>query len=260
MSGSTNNRWSIAWEDIRNGGNPRWKITSEECHEKAYSHFQKFVLKGRDSSDDDNDNSNISVLCPLVGDDPFVHLLYEKGFSVTAIDLVAEAIEAMKERFGDGSSCWAKEKQSSDGSGGDDDDDVVWKHESGRVTLIVGDALKKRPNLNNSFDAVYDKDSFGALPKQLRKPFCQRITEYTKDNGILYLECKLKQGVQGADDSGPPFSLKRDDLMEVDNYGGSKFEYVQGLGSVYDLPNNMNATMQQTGHVLLRRRITTATP
>lgn len=262
MSGSTNNRWSSAWEDIRNGGNPRWKITSEDCHEKAYAHFQKFVLRGQGSDDDDDINSNNnkgSVLCPLAGDDPFVHLLYEKGYSVTAIDLVAEAIEAMKERFGDGkNSCWTKEEHSSDGSGGDD---IVWKHESGRVTLIVGDALKKRPNLNNSFDAVYDKDSFGALPKQLRKPFCQRISEYTKDDGILYLECKLKQGVVDgrADDSGPPFLLQREDLMEDDNYGGSKFEYVEGLGSVYDLPNNMNAMMQQTGHVLRRRRSATAT-
>jgi len=248
--------WAGTWEDIRNGGNPRWKITSEECHEKAYEHFQKFVLRGQqgsvddDDDDDDNNNKGVSVLCPLAGDDPFVRLLYEKGYSVTAIDLVAEAIEAMKERFdGDGddgkNSCWTKEEQ----GGGDD---IVWKHESGRVTLIVGDALKKRPNLNNSFDAVYDKDSFGALPIQLRKPFCQRISEYTKDDGILYLECKLRKQ---HDDSGPPFSLKREDLMEDDNYGGSeKFEYVEGLGSVYDLPNNMNAMMQQTGHVLRRRR------
>eukprot|EP00536_Pseudo-nitzschia_multiseries_P014302 jgi/Psemu1/69046/estExt_Genemark1.C_6840016 len=251
---STGNRWSGAWADILSGGNPRWKITSQECHEKAYAHFENFVLNGRQvNHNDDNDSKNISVLCPLAGDDPFVHLLYTKGYSVTAIDLVAEAVEAMKEQFGGDESSWTREPEESSDVCSGDNGDIVWKHKSGRVTLIVGDALKKRPNLNNSFDAVYDKDSFGALPIQLRKPFCQRIAEYTKDNAIVYLECKLK----GENDtSGPPFSLKQDDLMEDDNYGGLKFEYIEGLGRIYDLPANMNATMQQTGHIIRRCRHT----
>merc|ERR1712003_61849 len=138
---------------------------------------------------------------------------------------------------------------------GESGGDVVWTHRNGRATLIVGDALKKRPHLNNSFDAVYDKDSFGALPKDLRKPFCERIADYAKDDGIVYLECKLKKGLEDAvDDSGPPFSLRKEDLMDGDNYGGSKFEYVEGLGPVYDLPGSMNSVMKQTGHVLRRTR------
>mmetsp|Transcript_1939 Transcript_1939/g.4262 ORF Transcript_1939/g.4262 Transcript_1939/m.4262 type:complete len:308 (+) Transcript_1939:789-1712(+) len=258
MSGtSTRNRWSGAWEDILGGGNPRWKITSQECHEKAYQHFKKFVLNGRQvNGTNDNDLKNISVLCPLAGDDPFVHLLYSKGYTVTAVDLVAEAVEAMKQQFTDNESSWTREPEEHSGNSGDGNCDIIWKHKSGRVTLIVGDALKKRPNLNNSFDAVYDKDSFGALPIQLRKQFCQRIAEYTKDNAIVYLECKLKEG---NDDSGPPFSLTQDDLMEDDNFGGSKFEYAKGLGRVYDLPTNMNATMQQTGHILRRRHTSIST-
>jgi len=236
--------WASTWKDILNGGNPRWKITAGESHEKAYAHFQKHVLKG----DDNNiDAKNVSVLCPLAGDDPFVHLLFQEGYKVTAIDLVAEAIEAMRQGFGDDDGAWTKEEANGD---------IVWTHKSGRATLIVGDALKKRSNLNNSFNAVYDKDSFGALGKDLRKPFCDRIADYTKENAIVYLECKLKNGVVGVDNSGPPFSLRKDDLMEANNYGGSKFEYVEGLGSVYDLPGNMNAVMQQTGHVLRRTRTT----
>merc|ERR1712238_524672 len=142
------------------------------------------------------------------------------GYSVTAIDLVLEALEAMRQGFidkdddndEDDAAIWCKQEESDD----DDNDnngnnDVVWTHKSGRVTLIVGDVLKKRPHLSNSFDAVYDKDSFGALSKALRKH----------------------------------------DLMEVDNYGGSKFDYVEGLGPVYDLTN---AGMQQTGHVFRRRK------
>lgn len=233
--------WSSTWNDILNGGNPRWKITSGESHEKAYAHFQKHVVKGDENNDD---VKNVSVLCPLAGDDPFVHLLYRKGYSVTAIDLVADAIEANRQGFGEDESAWTKEES---------EGDIIWTHKSGRATLIVGDALKKRSSLNNSFDAVYDKDSFGALSKDLREPFCQRIADYTKDNAIVYLECKLKKGLVGVDNSGPPFSLRKDDLIEVTNYGGS-FEYLEGLGPVYELPGNMNAVMQQTGHVIRRTR------
>ena len=267
--------WSSTWKDINNGGNKRWKITSKESHEKAYAHFQKHVqlLKGRvlnDDDDDDDENKknnkkddvvkNISVFCPLAGDDPFIYLLWSRGYSVTAIDLVPEALEAMRQGFidkdddndDDDAAIWFKQEESDDDDNHNNgNNDVVWTHKSGRVTLIVGDVLKKRPHLSNSFDAVYDKDSFGALSKELRKPFCDLIADYTKEDGIVYLECKLKRGVVGVDNSGPPFSLRKDDLMEVDNYGGSKFDYVEGLGPVYDLNN---AGMQQTGHVFRRRK------
>merc|ERR1712176_1350541 len=235
--------WSGTWKDILNGGSPRWKITCEESHEKAYSHFQRHVL----NSNNNGDAKNVSVLCPLAGDDPFVFLLYKKGYNVTAIDLVPEAIDANRRGFGDDDSAWIKTET---------DGDIVWTHNSGRATLIAGDALKKRPNLVNSFHAIYDKDSFGALPRDLRKPFCERIAEYTKDDGILYLECKLKQshapGTPG--NSGPPFSRRKEDLMQADHYGGAKkFEYVEELGPVYDLPGGISSWMQQTGHVLRRR-------
>lgn len=252
------NGWSSTWQDILNGGSPRWKITCEESHEKAYAQFRKHVLKTsttstkentEDNKDEHNSVKNVSVLCPLAGDDPFVRLLYRKGYSVTAIDLVEEAVEEMRRGFGDDeNNVWTREES---------EGDIIWRHENGRATLIVGDALRKRPHLNNSFDAVYDKDSFGALSKDLRKPFCDRIAEYTKDNAIVYLESKLKKAhLEGTvDTAGPPFSLRKDDLMDENNYGGSKFEYIEGLGPIYELPGSMNAVMQQTGHVLRRTRM-----
>ena len=220
--------WATTWSDIVSGGNPRWKVTCKECHEKALHHFQTYV-KG--------EPSNTSVLCPLAGDDPFVYLLFLSGYSVTTIDLVPAAVEEMKSQFG---SCkWTKDEA---------DNTVIWKHESGRATLMVGDALQKRPQLFKSFDAVYDKDSFGALDKNIREGFCVRIAEYTKQDSIVYLECKLKNNHEEVKDNGPPFSLKGEDLME-DIYYGASFDYVKGLGSVYDI----SMPMEQTGHILRRK-------
>lgn len=161
---------------------------------------------------------------------------------MTTIDLVPAAVEAMKGQFGSNSDEWSNEE--ADGT-------VVWRHDSGRATLIVGDALQRRPELMSTFDAVYDKDSFGALGKEMRTGFCTRIAEYTKKGGILYIECKLKPNHDDVKDIGPPFSLKGEDLMEESNYGAT-FDYVEGLGPVYDLNMNMGA-MQQTGHILRRK-------
>jgi len=231
--------WGDTWSDILSGGNPRWKITDEESHQSALSHFRQHVP---------GEPADVSVLCPLAGDDPFVNLLWKCGYSITTIDLVPAAVEAMKAQFpptmddGDsGADAWTEEER--------DDGTVFWKHGSGRATLIVGDALQKRPELVGTFDAVYDKDSFGALGKSMRSGFCSRMSEYMKEGGIVYLECKLKENHEDVKDFGPPFSLKREELMEDNSYG-SNFEYVMGLDSVYDLGFS---GMKQTGHILRKK-------
>lgn len=232
--------WSDTWSDIISGGNPRWKITDEESHTSALSHFQQHVT---------GDPSDVSVLCPLAGDDPFVLLLWKCGYSVTTIDLVPAAVEEMKAQFpppADGDSgadddVWTREE----GDGGD----VVWKHGGGRATMIVGDALRERPELTGAFDAVYDKDSFGALGRSMRSAFCSRISEYMKPGGVIYLECKLKENHESVKDVGPPYSLKREELMEDSSYG-SDFDYVMGLDSVYDLGWT---GMKQTGHIIRKK-------
>jgi len=156
--------WSSTWKDILNGGNPRWKITSGESHEKAYAHFRKHVLKDdtKNNNEDDDDIKNISVLCPLAGDDPFVHLLYRKGYSVTAIDLVAEALEEMRQRFGDDDGAWTKEES---------DGDIVWTHANGRATLIAGDALKKRVNLKIHSMPCTTRTVSEPCPRTCENPF-----------------------------------------------------------------------------------------
>eukprot|EP00558_Chaetoceros_sp_UNC1202_P001293 CAMPEP_0197261344 /NCGR_PEP_ID=MMETSP1429-20130617/84497_1 /TAXON_ID=49237 /ORGANISM="Chaetoceros sp., Strain UNC1202" /LENGTH=238 /DNA_ID=CAMNT_0042725607 /DNA_START=108 /DNA_END=824 /DNA_ORIENTATION=- len=235
--------WNDTWSDILNGGNPRWKVTDEKCHEKALSHFQSFVS----TTDTSSSSADISVLCPLAGDDPFVYLLWIMGYSVTTIDLVPDAVEAMKVQFGGSPNDWSKVKPDDE-----KDESVYWSHVSGRATLVVGDALQHRSTWVNRFDAVYDKDSFGALGVQMRKGFCTRMGEYVKSGGMVYLECKLKDNHEEVKGQGPPHSLKKEDLMEATSYGDA-FDHVEELGAVYDLPGPMGSTMKQTGHIMKRK-------
>lgn len=222
--------WSDTWNDILQGGAQRWKVNNPDFHHMSYGHLSKYL---------NNNPEKANIFCPLAGDDPFVYLLWKQGHSVTSIDLVPAAVAAMRSQFETGE--WTKE---------DDGKTIIWKHDSGRATLYEGDALQSRPELHGKFDAVYDKDSFGALPKELRTGFCSRIADYTKPLAIVYIEVKLKENHEAVKHMGPPFSLQQEDLMMKEAYG-THFTHLEALGEVYQLDF---AGAKQTGHVLKKRQ------
>jgi hypothetical protein len=216
--------WEETWSDILSGGNPRWKIDDKSAKETALGHIVKHL-----STD------ARKILCPLAGDDRFVHHAWTKGLHVTAIDLVPAAVAAMREHFGPD---WTMQNR--------DDGMVVWKHGSGRATLYQGNVMTILPELKGSFDAVYDKDSFGALEKDMRSDYCARLADYTKEGAVLYVEVKLKDKEHPQRDMGPPFSVDEETL--VNNFG-NEFVHVAYLGELYPIPTP--GTLQ-TGHILKR--------
>mmetsp|Transcript_5869 Transcript_5869/g.9874 ORF Transcript_5869/g.9874 Transcript_5869/m.9874 type:complete len:270 (-) Transcript_5869:128-937(-) len=224
--------WSETWKDILNGGPKRWKVDDVEAKQKALTHITDATSTSSDTP--------LRILCPLAGDDQFVHYAWSQGHDVAAIDIVPDALKAMRFQFGENNKeDWASSTSNNNGGG------VVWKHKSGRATLYEGDMLMKRPELQSSFDVVYDKDSFGALSLEMRQPYCQRLSEFTKSNGIVYVEVKNKESGR---EFGPPYHVEKNDLMEETSFGGA-FDYVNALGEVY--PLNMGG-MRQMGHILRR--------
>eukprot|EP00527_Entomoneis_sp_CCMP2396_P004350 CAMPEP_0198143330 /NCGR_PEP_ID=MMETSP1443-20131203/6427_1 /TAXON_ID=186043 /ORGANISM="Entomoneis sp., Strain CCMP2396" /LENGTH=233 /DNA_ID=CAMNT_0043806551 /DNA_START=57 /DNA_END=758 /DNA_ORIENTATION=+ len=220
--------WTKTWENILQGGPSRWKVDNLEAKQKALRHILGYTQS----------QGPLKIICPLAGDDPFVQYAWSQGHDVTAIDLVPAAVKVMREQFGGSELDWTKhEKESST---------VVWKHASGRATLYEGDMLAKRPELNNEFDAVYDKDSFGALDLKMRQPFCNRLSEYCKGDAIVYIEVKNKESGR---EFGPPYHVEKVKLMELESFG-TVFTHLHSLGEVYPL---QMPGMSQTGHILQRR-------
>jgi len=217
--------WRETWRDILAGGSPRWKVDNPEYKQRALQHIAEHSTR----------QEKLNILCPLVGDDQFVFQAFVRGHSVCAIDLVPEALAEIRKQF-DNQDEWKKEEsQSPSGS------DVKWTHASGRATLIEGDILQRRKELERQFDVVYDKDSFGALQKDMRAPYCERMSEWLKTDGIVYLEVKNKDTGR---ENGPPFHIEVGDIMSS---WGASFEYLKGIGEVYPLPM---AGFAQMGHLL----------
>merc|ERR1712085_94925 len=103
--------------------------------------------------------------------------------------------------------------------------------------------LAKRPALVRSFDAIYDKDSFGALDLDARPKFCERLSEFVKEGGTLYIEVKNKDSGR---EFGPPYHVEKEDLMASSAFG-MFCEHVVCLGEVYPLKL---PGMKQCGHIL----------
>ena len=222
--------WEDTWNDILGGGSPRWKIDDLRVKENALATITKQLLPEKES---------FQILCPLAGDDTFVHTAWKNGHVVTAIDLVPAAVGAMRQQFGPESE-WTPNEQ--------ENGMVEWGHSSKRATLYQGDVLSDLPELQSSFDAVYDKDSFGALAKDMRSDYCKRVADYTKPGGILYVEVKLKDDDHPQQEAGPPYSVDKETLMQPSNFG-EHFEYVAYLGEVFSLPW---PNVSQTAHLLRR--------
>ena len=228
--------WASTWKDILRGGSTRWKVDDINVKRQSLGH----ILAHTNSLPGSN-KSHIHIFCPLAGDDPFVYYAWQQGHAVTSIDLVPDAVALMRQQFGQSKDEWDIEKNGST---------VIWKHKSGRATLYEGDVLENRPELMEKFDAVYDKDSFGALDPKMRRAFCQRLASYTKNDAVVYMEVKYKIKNNEGRKSGPPYHLEKDDIMKLEYFGGD-FEYVTELGKVYDLTMG---GMEQTGHVLRRSK------
>ena len=146
----------------------RWKVHDLDAKKQALASIEEH------SSQDEG--QPMRILCPLAGDDPFVHYAFSQGHDVTAIDIVPAALKEMRSQFGDLDD-WTSES-STRNSVLMRNSETVWKHKSGRATLYEGDVMMKRPELLNSFDAIYDKDSFGALTLDMRSKFCQEYLQY----------------------------------------------------------------------------------
>lgn len=230
--------WGDTWGDILNGGSKRWKVDDIEAKKKALAHIIDATATTVSS-----DKTPLRILCPLAGDDPFVHYAWSQGHDVTAIDIVPDALKEMRSQFVGEENGVHEDWSSSDST--NSKNGIVWKHKSGRATLYEGDMLMKRPELQSTFDVVYDKDSFGALNLDMRKAYCQRLSEYIKDDGVVYVEVKNKESGR---EFGPPYHVEKEDLMEETSFGGA-FDYVENLGEVY--PLNMGS-IRQMGHILRR--------
>jgi hypothetical protein len=264
-------KWGGYWNDIlESGGATRyWIITDLNAKRQALDHIIRHVATTQTTTKVDSfattdeakdefstTTSSLNILCPLAGNDLFVKYAWTQGHSVTAIDLLPQAVTSMRKHFSgdDDDADWTRTDYAVTTTNSESKElenggmVCCWQHKSDRVTLYQGDITTSISDLNGTFDAIYDKDSFGAIPPSIRSAFCTRMSDYLKVGGILYSEVKFKSDDNPDRHTGPPYHLEKDDFMK-DEHFGSTFDYVAELGEVYEF---QWPGAKQTGHILKR--------
>ena len=204
--------WEEDWDKIQ-AGEKFWKTGEEANTPQLYlSYFNKLFP-----------SSKPHIFIPLCGDYPFVHLAWSEGYTVSALEFIPTAVERLKGQFEGGEEAW----EGSECPGG-----KKWVYAKGRMVVYQADVFVENPELVNVFDAVLDKDAFGAIEKDERARYIELVAKYLKKGGILVSETKKK--TEGLDE-GPPYHLLEEEMRkEWEREGGLVYE--EFMGSMYEWP------------------------
>lgn len=218
----THPRWNEVWKDILGGGNKRWKDGEEiNNFEVAYNLLvEEGVLSAASQPS--------SIFVPLCGDCRFVHYAHSRGNSVAGLDGVGAALETLRKQFEKGPSF----ERSDIKEGG-----VVFTGSDGRITTIQADLFTTpfitELNLERSFDLIYDKDAFGAIPPEDRAAYVKIMSRVCKAGGFVFIEGKFRKEEDPT--LGPPFHLVTEEIKK--QWGAEGFKVLKHYESLYPLKN-----------------------
>eukprot|EP00013_Stygamoeba_regulata_P011159 CAMPEP_0177688034 /NCGR_PEP_ID=MMETSP0447-20121125/34448_1 /TAXON_ID=0 /ORGANISM="Stygamoeba regulata, Strain BSH-02190019" /LENGTH=236 /DNA_ID=CAMNT_0019198319 /DNA_START=61 /DNA_END=771 /DNA_ORIENTATION=- len=228
--------WDDLWTDIVSGGNMRWKRGEAEGNYK-----RQFEFLHRELTKHHPDRSTFRFLVPLSGDCPFVRYAWSLGHSVCAVDLSKVALAALRAQFAEDSVSWEESQLGEDGA-------RVWRSQDGRLEVVCCELITSEATgqLVSGFDAVLDKDAFGALAPEVREAYVKRITPLLAPHAQVLLEGKQRR--EEDREAGPPFHL---DLDKVKTRWPD-FDVVY-LGEMPEQPYDI-ASMKQIGFHLTAKQ------
>eukprot|EP01013_Petalomonas_cantuscygni_P039946 TRINITY_DN71618_c0_g1_i1.p1 TRINITY_DN71618_c0_g1~~TRINITY_DN71618_c0_g1_i1.p1 ORF type:complete len:277 (+),score=49.12 TRINITY_DN71618_c0_g1_i1:82-912(+) len=264
-------RWAVPWKKI-NDGDVIW-------NDNPQPDLALDIL--RDAVGGSKDSAPLRLLVPLCGDSPVVRRAFERGLHVDACDGTALAVRRNVDTF-DKSVTFVKEPLSSDTP---DPSSVVYRATgiaspgavdtaarpvvrvflcdffSAAFHRCIGLPTDTTPaDTDGLYDVVHDKDSFGALPPDVRQRYVRIVAAALRAGGAVLLEVKDKRGMAakgGADadalTTGPPFHMTPDAVRE--EWGAVGLVVEQHWPVLY--PLHAPHGMLQQGYLLRKPRRTT---
>jgi len=137
------------------------------------------------------------VFVPLCGKSVDMRWLLERGYDVEAIEVSELAIEQF---FAEQGMEFVKEE-----SGG-------WiSYRSANLRIWCGDFFELTQEQIAPIDAVYDRASLIAMPKELRAPYVQKLLELTGPVAQFLISLSYDQSQM----AGPPFAVTNDEVKEL---------------------------------------------
>ena len=131
-----------------------------------------------------------SIAVPLCGKSLDLIWLAEKGYQVTGVEMVPQAIE-------DFFTAWGKTPKTTQIDG-------MPCHQFENIRLINGNIFDVPSVLFDQFDAIYDRAAFVALRPQQRQRYAETLKRLIKPNGKVLL---LTYETPTDPNDGPPYSM-----------------------------------------------------
>jgi len=185
-------RWESAWTEILEGVSQRWK-----AGEKA----ENYLVLERYLEATKLLTGSESLFFPLVGDHPFAAIVYKKGYSFCATELVRKAAAALREKC---ETEWNEEIVTTENG----TQVELWTTKDGRGKIWIGDHFTVVKELETGqYPVIIDKDAFGALPAETREEYIAGHKKLLIPGGHVVLEGQQKQSDL---DQGPPYHLTQE--------------------------------------------------
>lgn len=174
----------------------KWKEGQIGFHRPTYNesllnHFDKLNLHEGDR-----------ILVPLCGKTKDMAWLYQQGLEVQGVELYEQAAQAFFIENGFNEFSHKKTGE-------------FIKYAIPRLEISCGDFFKFE--YENNYQAVYDRASLVALPREMRREYAKVITNALKNGGRYLL---IVYSYNQEEMSGPPFSV---DLEEINELYGKHF-------------------------------------
>ncbi len=137
-----------------------------------------------------------SILVPLCGNSSIIKKLHQRGFNVTGVEYVPEALSNLKKQFG--RRTWKTAKVP-----------AGREYSRERIALLQQDFLQFRKNA--AFDLIYDRAAFVAMNPRHRRRYAAVLRRSLRSGGLLYI---VVFRMRGAERPGPPFSVQPADMRK----------------------------------------------
>lgn len=149
------------------------------------------------------------VFVPLCGKSKDMTFMLERGCEVVAVELSQLAITQYFESLG-------VEPQVQDCG-------KLVRYSAPQITIYGGDFFALSPEQLGTIDVVYDRAALVALPMDLRKQYCQRLSALARQATQLLVTFEYDQSLI----AGPPFSISTAEIEQ--NY--AKYYQIELLHS-----------------------------
>ncbi|XP_059174982.1 probable thiopurine S-methyltransferase [Physella acuta] len=188
--------WKDRWDDRHIG------FHQADVHKMLSKHFTKLIPDGKANK----------VFFPLCGKAVDMSWLASQGYNIVGVDGVKKALE---EFFTDQGIEYSVEDVNHNGH-----NFKLFKSKDGKIRLYCTDIFNFTPDIEGTFDAVWDRGALVALNREDVSGYVKNMKKLLSPNGRILMEVmeydvSIMDGLEGPSKPPPPHPMYEDQIKAL---------------------------------------------